>query len=39
LLLLMSEPPLVLFGFFVCYALSGYVMAAWRWCKPKPEML
>ena len=27
LLLLMSEPPLVLFGFFVCYALSGYVMA------------
>ncbi|MOA44573.1 hypothetical protein D3C78_1668720 [compost metagenome] len=27
LMLLMSEPPLVLFGFFVCYALSGYVMA------------
>lgn len=36
LLLLMSEPPLVLFGFFVCYALSGYVMAAWSLLRRKP---
>lgn len=30
ILLFVSKPPLVLFGFFVCYALSGYLMALWR---------
>ncbi len=29
--LVSSYPPGVLFGLFVCYAASGYVMAAWRW--------
>lgn len=29
ILLLVSKPPLVLFGFFVCYGLSGYVYALW----------
>jgi CDP-diacylglycerol--serine O-phosphatidyltransferase len=24
------DPPAVLFGLFVCYGLSGYVMSAWR---------
>lgn len=24
------EPPTVLFGFFVCYGLSGYIIYAWR---------
>jgi CDP-diacylglycerol--serine O-phosphatidyltransferase len=26
-----SDPPIVLFGLFVIYGLSGYVMWAWRW--------
>ncbi len=26
-----SNPPLVLFGLFVAYGLSGWVLAAWRW--------
>lgn len=30
ILLLVASPPLVLFGFFVCYGLSGYVMALRR---------
>uniref|UniRef100_A0A4W5LUI9 CDP-diacylglycerol--serine O-phosphatidyltransferase n=1 Tax=Hucho hucho TaxID=62062 RepID=A0A4W5LUI9_9TELE len=38
LMLLMSEPPLVLFGFFVCYALSGYVMAAMVLLRKKPPV-
>lgn len=29
--LVSSYPPGVLFGLFLCYALSGYVMAAWQW--------
>lgn len=39
LMLLMSEPPLVLFGFFVCYALSGYVMALLGLGKKTPPLL
>ena len=31
------EPPLVLFGFFVLYSLSGYVMAALRYLRPAPS--
>lgn len=38
LMLLVSEPPLVLFGFFVCYALSGYVMTAWQLLRRKPAV-
>ncbi|CUA81972.1 MULTISPECIES: CDP-diacylglycerol--serine O-phosphatidyltransferase [Gulbenkiania] len=34
ILLLVSKPPLVLFGFFVCYALSGYLMALARKLRP-----
>jgi CDP-diacylglycerol--serine O-phosphatidyltransferase len=30
------EPPTVLFGFFVVYALSGYVLYAWRKFKGDP---
>ncbi len=26
-----SNPPLVLFGLFVAYGLSGWLIAAWRW--------
>ncbi|HLR78867.1 MAG TPA: CDP-diacylglycerol--serine O-phosphatidyltransferase [Burkholderiaceae bacterium] len=26
-----SDPPLVLFGMFVAYGLSGWVVMAWRW--------
>jgi CDP-diacylglycerol--serine O-phosphatidyltransferase len=29
--LVSSYPPGVLFGLFLAYALSGYVMAAWTW--------
>ncbi|WP_374514524.1 CDP-diacylglycerol--serine O-phosphatidyltransferase [Niveibacterium sp.] len=31
-----SYPPGVLFGLFVAYALSGYVMAAWQLVRRKP---
>ena len=34
ILLIVSEPPLVLFGFFVLYSLSGCVMAAHATCAP-----
>ena len=27
------DPPIVLFGLFVCYALSGYLMYAMRWIR------
>jgi CDP-diacylglycerol---serine O-phosphatidyltransferase len=30
LLLVSSYPPGVLFGMFVCYGLSGYIMSVWR---------
>jgi len=30
LLVVSSYPPGVLFGLFVCYGLSGYVMSIWR---------
>lgn len=36
LLLFVAEPPMVLFGFFVCYSLSGYVLAVHRKLKPTP---
>jgi CDP-diacylglycerol--serine O-phosphatidyltransferase len=35
--LIVSEPPLVLFGFFVLYSLSDYVMAALRYLRPGPS--
>ncbi|MGZ3238995.1 MAG: CDP-diacylglycerol--serine O-phosphatidyltransferase [Burkholderiaceae bacterium] len=31
-----SDPPKVLFGIFVCYGLSGYVIYFWRLFKGKP---
>lgn len=31
LALVSSYPPGVLFALFLCYALSGYVMAVWQW--------
>lgn len=33
--LVSSYPPGVLFGLFVCYALSGYVVSAWSWGKAR----
>ena len=32
-LLVSSYPPGVLFGLFLCYAVSGYVLGAWSWLK------
>ncbi|MCK6392358.1 CDP-diacylglycerol--serine O-phosphatidyltransferase [Zoogloea sp.] len=32
-LLVSSYPPGVLFGLFLCYAVSGYVLGAWAWLK------
>jgi CDP-diacylglycerol--serine O-phosphatidyltransferase len=34
-LLVSSYPPGVLFGLFLCYALSGYVLGAWGWLKAR----
>lgn len=31
-----SDPPKVLFGLFVAYGLSGYVVFFWRWFKGNP---
>jgi len=31
-----SDPPKVLFGLFVCYGLSGYVVLFWRLSKGRP---
>lgn len=31
-----SDPPKVLFGLFVCYGLSGYVVLFWRLAKGRP---
>lgn len=33
------DPPKVLFGLFVLYGLSGYLVLAWRWSKGKPVSL
>jgi CDP-diacylglycerol--serine O-phosphatidyltransferase len=33
--LIPSHPPVVLFGLFVSYALSGYVINLWRWYKKR----
>lgn len=30
-----SDPPVVLFGLFVLYGLSGWIMWAWRWNKAR----
>lgn len=30
-----SDPPIVLFGLFVVYSLSGWVVMGWRWRKAK----
>ncbi len=32
---ILSDPPIVLFGLFVCYGLSGYILWAWRWQKAR----
>jgi CDP-diacylglycerol--serine O-phosphatidyltransferase len=34
-----SDPPKVLFGLFVVYGLSGYVVALWFWAKGNPVSL
>lgn len=34
--LIVSNPPLVLFGVFVLYCLSGYGIFLWRWRKGRP---
>ena len=31
LIFISSYPPGVLFGLFMCYALSGYFLWVWRW--------
>ncbi len=31
--LVSSYPPGILFGLFLCYALSGYLLAAWDWLR------
>lgn len=33
-----SDPPVALFGVFVIYALSGYVLSGWRMLKGKPSL-
>ena len=33
---IVSDPPKVLFGLFVLYGLSGYVVLLWRWRKGRP---
>ena len=33
------HPPAVLFGIFVCYGLSGYVLYAWRKAKGQPTSM
>jgi CDP-diacylglycerol---serine O-phosphatidyltransferase len=34
--LIVSDPPRVLFGLFILYWLSGYVIFLWRWRKGRP---
>jgi CDP-diacylglycerol--serine O-phosphatidyltransferase len=34
--LIVSDPPKVLFGLFVLYGLSGYAVLLWRWRKGRP---
>jgi CDP-diacylglycerol--serine O-phosphatidyltransferase len=36
---IVSDPPRVLFGLFVLYGLSGYVLLLWRWRKGRPVSL
>jgi CDP-diacylglycerol--serine O-phosphatidyltransferase len=38
-LLLVASPPLVLFGFFVCYSLSGYVSASLAFCRRRQQQV
>ena len=35
LMLISAKPPLVLFGLFVAYSLSGYVIWLWRFRKSR----
>jgi CDP-diacylglycerol--serine O-phosphatidyltransferase len=32
-----SDPPIVLFTLFCCYALSGYFYWAWQWWNGRPN--
>lgn len=34
-----SDPPSALFGLFICYALSGFIAAAWRGCRKGVQRL
>ncbi len=38
-LVVSSYPQGVLFGLFLCYAMSGYVLAVWRWFKKRRQPL
>jgi CDP-diacylglycerol--serine O-phosphatidyltransferase len=35
--LVSSYPPGILFALFLCYAVSGYVMAAWQWLRRRKK--
>ncbi|NLR75260.1 CDP-diacylglycerol--serine O-phosphatidyltransferase [Leeia aquatica] len=35
ILLVAYNAPVALFSLFVLYGLSGYLLIAWRWCKPR----
>jgi CDP-diacylglycerol--serine O-phosphatidyltransferase len=37
-LLVSSYPPGVLFGLFLCYAVSGYVLGLWNWLKGRKRV-
>ncbi len=32
-----SNPPIVLFALFCCYAISGYLYWAWLWWRGQPN--
>ncbi|MEO6269892.1 MAG: CDP-diacylglycerol--serine O-phosphatidyltransferase [Lautropia sp.] len=38
LVLISSDPPLVLFSLFVVYGLSGHALALWRWSREVPAL-
>ena len=38
LVLISSDPPLVLFSLFVVYGLSGHALALWRWSRGVPAL-
>jgi CDP-diacylglycerol--serine O-phosphatidyltransferase len=37
--IVVSDPPKVLFGLFVLYGLSGYIVLLWRWRRGRPVSL